>query len=94
MQTLTLLPASLASLWVFGGMGWLGVPLGADTAAVTFGFGVLVLSQVPANAALGLLVALALVASCGLTLVGLGAGLGKAAAGTGAGDSVAPAQYP
>lgn len=120
----TLLPASLASLWVFGGMGWLGVPLGvatsmycaitlgigvdfaihflerwrtaagtaherilatietvgpaivADTAAVCFGFGVLVLSQVPANAALGLLVAVALAASCGLTLVGLGAGLG------------------
>jgi uncharacterized protein len=122
---LTLLPASLASLWVFGGMGWLGVPLGvatsmccaitlgigvdfaihflerwrsaagtarervaatiaatgpaivADTAAVSFGFGVLVLSEVPANAALGLLVSLALVASCGLTLVGLGAALGQ-----------------
>ena len=120
---LTLLPASLASLWVFGGMGWLGVPLGvatsmycaitlgigvdfaihflerwrdavgtgrervlaavgatgpailADTTAVAFGFGVLGLSQVPANAALGLLVALAVGASCGLTLVGLGAGL-------------------
>ena len=40
---LTLLPASLASLWVFGGMGWLGVPLGVATSmycAITLGIGV------------------------------------------------------
>ncbi|MEM9553399.1 MAG: MMPL family transporter [Acidobacteriota bacterium] len=117
-------PAIVAVLWVFGLMGWLGIPLGvatsmfcaitlgigidygihftdrierahaagitapiaralgeagpaivADTAAVALGFGLLVVSQVPANARLGLLVAAALTAACILTLVGLGAAL-------------------
>ncbi len=50
----------------------------ADTLAIALGFGLLGLSQVPANARLGLLVALALAASCLLTLGGLGAVLGEA----------------
>ncbi len=119
---LTLLPASLSGLWMFGLMGWLEIPLGvatsmfcaislgvgvdyaihfmerwerqkggdpvervavslreagpaitADTVAIALGFGLLGLSQVPSNARLGLLVAVALVASWLLTLGGLGA---------------------
>ncbi|HSF40536.1 MAG TPA: MMPL family transporter [Thermoanaerobaculia bacterium] len=118
---LTILPVSVAVLWVFGGMGWAGIPLGVatsmfcsislgigvdyaihfldrlrpmgsgqgttlleaeedvgpaivvDTVAIALGFGLLALSQVPANARFGGLVALALVASCVLTLAGLGA---------------------
>lgn len=122
---LALLPVSVAVLWVFGAMGWLGIPLGVATSmfcAITLGvgvdyaihfleahrraqladaavgprrsvlraleesgpaivtdmlaiggsFGLLMISNVPANARLGLLVALALVAACCLTLVGLG----------------------
>lgn len=45
----------------------------ADAAAVGLGFGLLVLSQVPANARLGLLVGVALVSAALLTLVGLAA---------------------
>jgi predicted RND superfamily exporter protein len=119
---LTIGPVSVAVLWVFGGMGWAGIPLGVatsmfcsislgigvdyaihyldrlrpmaggasaatpleaiaeagpaivvDTAAIALGFGLLAISQVPANARFGGLVALALVASCVLTLAGLGA---------------------
>ncbi|HEX4953938.1 MAG TPA: MMPL family transporter [Thermoanaerobaculia bacterium] len=119
--TLAVLPAAVAVVWVFGAMGWLGIPLGvatsmfcaitlgiavdyaihflerwrraradgaaepvalalretgppilADTAAIAAGFGVLALSQVPANARLGLLVAAALIAGACLTLFGLG----------------------
>jgi hypothetical protein len=115
-------PASLAALWVFGAMGWLGIPLGvatsmfcaitlgigvdygihfferyrlavdggrerparvalaeagpaivADGSAIALGFGVLAVSQVPANARLGLLVAFALAAAAVVTLAGLGA---------------------
>ncbi len=47
----------------------------ADALAIVLGFGLLGFSQVPANARLGLLVALALAASCLLTLGGLGAWL-------------------
>jgi len=115
------LPTAVAVLWVFGAMGWFGIPLGvatsmfcavtlgigvdyaihfvervrsadnaadppravrqalaeagpaivADTVAIAAGFGLLTASQVPANARLGLLVALALAASCLLTLGGL-----------------------
>lgn len=43
----------------------------ADALAVALGFGVLTLSRVPANARLGLLVAVALLAAAALTLVGL-----------------------
>ncbi len=116
-----LLPASFAVLWIFGLMGWLGIPLGVatsmfcaitlgigvdyaihvlerrrghraaddpqptaralaesgpaivfDALAVGLGFGILTLSQVPANARLGALVAAALGAACLLTLAGLG----------------------
>jgi predicted RND superfamily exporter protein len=119
---LAVAPAAVAVLWVFGFMGWAGIPLGvatsmfcaitlgigvdyaihflerrrrrrqeghpapvsaavadagpaivADTAAIALGFGLLGISQVPANARLGLLVALALASGCLLTLVGLGA---------------------
>lgn len=131
---LTIVPVSVAVLWVFGGMGWMGIPLGVatsmfcsislgigvdyaihyldrlrpfageastatpleaiaevgpaivvDAVAIALGFGLLVISQVPANARFGALVALALVASAVLTLGGLGALLawregGKAAA--------------
>ncbi|HVR06682.1 MAG TPA: MMPL family transporter [Thermoanaerobaculia bacterium] len=114
------LPSALAALWIFGTMGWAGIPLGvatsmfsaitlgigvdyavhfmerylaaaegadpvryairivgpeiaADTLAVSLGFGLLALSQVPTIARLGLLVCVALLASCLLTLLGLGA---------------------
>lgn len=117
---IAVLPTALSTLWVFGLMGWLGIPLGVatsmfcaitigigddyaihfvdryrtsrkegvadpaldaireagpailvDTLAIALGFGLLAVSRVPANAHLGLLVALALVAGCLLTLVGL-----------------------
>jgi uncharacterized protein len=116
------LPTALSTLWVFGLMGWLGIPLGVatsmfcaitigigddyaihfldryqsalgagrdrpvldaieeagpaivyDTLAIALGFGLLAISLVPANARLGLLVALTLMASCLLTLAGMGA---------------------
>lgn len=116
-----LVPSVLGVLWVFGTMGYSGIPLAvatsmfcaialgigvdyavhlrervaaaqaegvdepavqglvesapaivADTIAIAAGFGLLVVSQVPANARLGLLVALALVAACVVTLLGLG----------------------
>jgi hypothetical protein len=116
---LAIVPVSLAVLWVFGVMGWAGIPLGVatsmfcaialgigvdyaihlleglrslgegasireaveeegpailiDALAIAFGFGLLAVSQVPANARLGGLVALTLAASCVLTLGGLGA---------------------
>jgi hypothetical protein len=113
-------PTACAVLWVFGGSGWLGIPLGVatsmfcaitlgigvdyaihlvhrwreappgdeavdhaleaagppivfDTLAIALGFGLLALSQVPANARLGGLVAMALVSACLLTLGGLAA---------------------
>lgn len=117
---LAVLPTCFAVLWVFGLMGWLGIPLGvatsmfcaitlgigvdyaihlverfrrsraageaepvhraveeagpaivADASAIALGFGLLVVSQVPANARLGLLVAVALAAAAVLTLAGL-----------------------
>ncbi len=49
-----------------------GPAIVADTSAIALGFGVLGISQVPANARLGLLVAGALAVGCALTLVGLG----------------------
>lgn len=65
-----------------------GPAITADAVAIAAGFGLLVVSQVPANARLGLLVAAALVSSAVLTLGGLGAllsrGLGHRS-GTGAG---------
>jgi predicted RND superfamily exporter protein len=118
---MALLPTALSTLWIFGLMGWLGIPLGVatsmfcaitigigddyaihfvdrwrtaraagrerpvldaiqeagpaivnDTLAIALGFGLLAASQVPANAHLGILVALTLVAGCLLTLAGLG----------------------
>lgn len=123
-----LAPACLGVAWVFGLMGWLGIPLGvatsmfcaitlgvgvdyavhfhhawrtardagdprpaekalaeagpavlADTIAIALGFGLLAVSQVPANARLGLLVAAALVASAVITLVPLAAYLDRRA---------------
>ena len=50
-----------------------GPAIAIDTAAIALGFGLLAISQVPANARLGLLVALALLAGSVLTLGGLGA---------------------
>jgi predicted RND superfamily exporter protein len=119
---LAVIPGYVAVLWVFGIMGWFGIPLGVatsmfsgialgiavdyaihyleryrvaqdlgvdapqlwaledagpaiviDAIAIAVGFGILIASQVPANHRLGLLVAVALAASCILTLVGLGA---------------------
>lgn len=119
---LAVIPGYVAVLWVFGIMGWFGIPLGVatsmfsgialgiavdyaihyleryrvaeelgekapemwaladagpaiviDAIAIAVGFGILIASQVPANHRLGLLVAIALAASCILTLVGLGA---------------------
>jgi hypothetical protein len=57
---------------VAGALSEAGPAILADTVAIALGFGLLGLSQVPGNARLGLLVALALVSSCLLTLVGLG----------------------
>jgi uncharacterized protein len=54
-----------------------GPAIVTDAAAIAFGFGLLTLSQVPANARLGGLVAFALLASCVLTLAGLGALLAR-----------------
>lgn len=54
-----------------------------DALAIAAGFGLLLFSQVPANARLGLLVAAALFASCCLTLLGLGALLIRPAADRG-----------
>jgi len=125
------LPALLAIVWIFGAMGWAGIPLGvassmfcaitlgvgvdygihlyecfrlhrregppgeaalaalsaiaeagpaivADSTAISLGFCLLALSQVPPNARLGLLVAAALTVSCTLTLTGLGTLLSRA----------------
>jgi len=55
------------------------VETGDSSLAIALGFGLLGLSQVPANARLGLLVAFALTASCVLTLGGLAALLGETA---------------
>jgi hypothetical protein len=49
-----------------------GPAIVADTSAIALGFGILGISQVPANARLGFLVAGALAVGCALTLVGLG----------------------
>lgn len=119
-------PCAVAILWVFGGMGWLGIPLGVATSmfcAITLGVGVdyaihlleehdrlrpegsggaateavervgpailvdvltvalgflpLAFSQVPANARLGQLLGIALLASCLTTLAGLGSWLAR-----------------
>jgi predicted RND superfamily exporter protein len=115
------LPTALSIVWIFGLMGWTGIPLGVatsmfcaitigigddyaihfidryrsalaagrghpvlhaieeagppilnDALAIALGFGLLAVSRVPANAHLGILVALALIAGCLLTLIGLG----------------------
>lgn len=58
-----------------------GPAIVTDFLAIAAGFGLLVMSQVPANARLGLLVAIALTTGCVLTLVGLGAWLSRPAAG-------------
>jgi hypothetical protein len=50
-----------------------GPAIVADTVAIALGFGILGISQVPANARLGFLVAGALGVACALTLAGLGA---------------------
>jgi predicted RND superfamily exporter protein len=55
-----------------GAVSEAGPAIVADTVAIALGFGVLVISQVPANARLGFLVSGALVVACALTLVGLG----------------------
>jgi predicted RND superfamily exporter protein len=122
------LPTAAAIAWIFGIMGWTGIPLGVatsmfcaitlgigidyaihfrdryelargrgegeparaalreagpaigvDAAAVALGFGILFLSRVPANHWLGLLVALALLASSMLTIGSLGILLSAAA---------------
>jgi predicted RND superfamily exporter protein len=115
-------PTVVAVAWIFGMMGWLGIPIGVatsmfcavtlgigidygihfferfqasesagvlqpglaasaaagpsiliDALAISLGFGLLALSQIPANRRLGLLVALALSSACLLTLTSSGA---------------------
>jgi predicted RND superfamily exporter protein len=66
-----------------------GPAIVSDAAAIGLGFGLLALSRVPANARLGLLVALALGTACAFTLLGLGATL--AAPRRRAGDQAAAA---
>lgn len=58
---------------VLGALQETGPPIASDVAAISLGFGILALSQVPANARLGLLVPAALITGCALTLAGLGA---------------------
>jgi predicted RND superfamily exporter protein len=53
----------------------------SDTLTISLGFSVLMASSVPANARLGLVMAVALLACCTLTLVGLGAAMSAGAAG-------------
>ena len=60
---------------VLRALGESGPPIVTDMMAIAGSFGLLLVSQVPANARLGLVVAIALVAACFLTLVGLGAWL-------------------
>jgi predicted RND superfamily exporter protein len=64
---------------VDGALAEVGPAIVVDTLALALGFGLLTVSSVPANARLGLLVALALVAGCVLTLGGLGAVMQKKA---------------
>jgi predicted RND superfamily exporter protein len=52
-----------------------GPAIVSDTLTISLGFSVLIASSVPANARLGLVMAVALLACCALTLVGLGAAL-------------------
>lgn len=59
-------------------LGEAGPAITADAVAIAAGFGLLAVSQVPANARLGLLVAAALVSSAVLTLGGLGSLLSRA----------------
>lgn len=129
----TVLPTAAAVTWIFGIMGWTGIPLGVatsmfcaitlgigvdyaihflerfklarrqgesdpvraaireagpatvlDALAVGLGFGILGFSRVPANHWLGLLVALALLASCLLTVGSLGIFLSLGAKRSGA----------
>jgi hypothetical protein len=47
----------------------------SDTLTIALGFGVLLASRVPANARLGMVMVVALLGCCALTLVGLGAAL-------------------
>jgi predicted RND superfamily exporter protein len=119
---LAILPTAITVLWVFGLMGWLGIPLGvatsmfcvillgvgvdyaiyylegvrlarashhpepwrqaltqvgpailANVAALSLGFGVLLLSVVPTSSLLGLILTLGMLISCLITLLGLGA---------------------
>jgi len=55
-----------------GAVAECGPAIVTDTLAIALGFGILGISQVPANARLGVLVAGALAVGCALTLVGLG----------------------
>jgi hypothetical protein len=64
-------------------LGEAGPAIVADCLAIALGFGLLGISQVPANARLGMLVATALAASCLLTLTGLAALLRVGASGPG-----------
>ncbi len=50
-----------------------GPGIAVDALAIALGFGLLVFSQVPTNRSLGLLVAVALVSTCLVTLTGMGA---------------------
>jgi len=52
-----------------------GPAIVSDTLTIALGFSVLMASSVPANARLGLVMAVALLACCALTLVGLGAAM-------------------
>jgi hypothetical protein len=52
-----------------------GPAIVSDAAAIGLGFGLLAASRVPANARLGMLVALALGTACAFTLLGLGGAL-------------------
>ncbi|HVT19090.1 MAG TPA: MMPL family transporter [Thermoanaerobaculia bacterium] len=58
-----------------------GPAIVSDTLAISLGFAVLLASSVPANARLGLVMAVALLACCTLTLAGLGPALSFGTAG-------------
>jgi predicted RND superfamily exporter protein len=77
---------------VVAALGACAAPIATDTLAIALGFGLLLVSRVPANARLGALVALSLLSACVLTLGGLGVVLRGRGAGDHAASGPAPAE--
>jgi hypothetical protein len=77
---------------VVAALGACAAPIATDALAIALGFGLLLVSRVPANARLGVLVALSLLSACVLTLGGLGVVLRGRGAGDHAASGPAPAE--